>query len=157
VSGGAAVVRGRGEQIEPLPAGPELWLVIVKPQISVSTAWAYGAIDSMPDRVSHRMTGKMAEALKEGEARRIVSSQCNDFEAALFPEMPALAWLHDELIMAGAAAAHVCGSGAALYGMAESEAAAHKIAAQFQGRYPFVSVARTAPRQARFSSDGEGR
>src|SRR5207237_5315929 len=43
LAGGAAVARGRGELLQAIPDPPSLWLVLVKPPLSVSPPWAYRA------------------------------------------------------------------------------------------------------------------
>lgn len=144
--GGTAVARGRGEILTPLPDAAPFWLTVVKPDVSVSTGWAYNALDSLPDRQSHRGTKRMEEALRQNDSGRVTAFQCNDFELPVFDHYPTLSWVHDELRMAGALTAHLCGSGAALYGVAESEAAAHRIADRMRRKYAQVSVARTLTR-----------
>ena len=146
LSGGTAVMRGRGEIISPLADAPPLWLVLVKPDESVSTGWAYGALDSIEDRASNRATSRMEQAVKTGDPARIIACQSNDFELVVFREMPRLAWLRDELQMAGCLSAHLCGSGSALYGIARDEAHALKIADLLRRSYPNTAVARTLSR-----------
>ncbi len=144
--GGTAAARGRGENLTPLPDAPTLWLVLVKPEENVSTAWAYGELDAIPDRASHRATKRMEEALRGGDRDRLIAWQSNDFELPVFTHFPRLAWLHDELRMGGALTAHLCGSGAALYGVAEDEAAALRIADLLRQRYAQVYATRTLTR-----------
>lgn len=144
--GGTVVARGRGEQLTVSPhEAPPLWLVVVKPEDNVSTGWAYGELDANPERSSNRGTKRMEEALASGEDRfdLVVSRMCNDFELPVFSHFPRLAWLTDELRMAGAQTARLCGSGSAIFGVATTEADAHRIAKLLQGRYPKTFVART--------------
>ncbi len=147
VLGGTAVARGRGEILTALPDAPLLWLVVVKPEVGVSTGWAYNTLDSLPDRASHRATKRMEEALAENDLGRFLAWQSNDFESVVFEHHKELAWLHDELMMAGAQVAHLCGSGSALYGVALNEEQAHKIAALLQKKYPLTFATRTLPRE----------
>lgn len=144
--GGTATARGRGEVITPLPDAPTLWLVVVKPEENISTAWAYSALDAIPGRPSHRATRRMEEALRAGDLDRLIARQSNDFELPVFTHFPKLAWLHDELLMAGALTAHLCGSGAALYGVARDESAAARMAELLRRRYAQVAVTRTLTR-----------
>lgn len=146
LSGGTAVMRGRGENISPATDAPPMWIVVVKPEESVSTGWAYGALDEMTDRSSNRATKPLDEALKSGDLSRIISGQSNDFELPVFRHHPRLAWLRDELQMAGALTAHLCGSGSALYGVATDQAHALKIGELLRRTYPFTYVARTLTR-----------
>lgn len=144
--GGTATARGRGENLTALPDAPPLHLVVVKPEESVSTGWAYGRLDAIPERASHRATGRLEQALKAEDRERLLAFQSNDFELPVFTHFPRLAWLHDELMMAGALTAHLCGSGAALYGVAADAASAQRIVERLQGRYPFVATARSLTR-----------
>jgi 4-diphosphocytidyl-2-C-methyl-D-erythritol kinase len=144
--GGTAAARGRGEKLTALPDIPQLWLVVVKPEESVSTGWAYNELDSIPDRQSHRGTQRLEEAIKQRDTGRLIAFQSNDFELPVFNHYPKLAWLHDELRMAGALTAHLCGSGSALYGVAENQAAAERVATLMRKRYAQVYVARTLTR-----------
>src|SRR5579884_492128 len=146
LTGGTAVARGRGENITSLPDAPRFWLVVVKPEENVSTAWAYSALDAVPERSSHRATGRMEEALHARDTDRLIAWQSNDFELPVFAQYPRLAWLHDELRMAGALTAHLCGSGSAVYGVAPDEAKAQRMADLLRKRYAEVFVARTLSR-----------
>jgi 4-diphosphocytidyl-2-C-methyl-D-erythritol kinase len=146
LSGGTAVVRGRGENIAPIADAPGFWLVIVKPRESVSTAWAYGALDADEGRISCRATRQMEDAIRAGDPHRVAAGQCNDFEPVVFRQWPNVAWLRDELQMAGALGAHLCGSGSAVYGVAKDETQAEQIAGRMRGIYADVFVARTLPR-----------
>ena len=141
--GGTAVARGRGELLSEAASPAPFWVVIVKPEENVSTGWAYGQLDSLPNRQSHRATKRMEAALKEGDFERVLAWQSNDFELPVFQHFPKLAWLHDELRMAGCSVAHLCGSGSALYGIAQTEAQAEKIATLLRTRYPKTYVAST--------------
>ncbi len=144
--GGTAIARGRGENLTALPDAPPCHLVVVKPEESVSTGWAYGQLDAIQERASHRATGRLEQALRDDDQDRVLAFQSNDFELPVFAHFPRLAWLHDELMMAGALTAHLCGSGAALYGIAPDAATAQKVADRLQGRYPYVSTARSLTR-----------
>lgn len=148
LTGGTAVARGRGEDIAPLPDIAPLWLVLVKPEESVSTGWAYNELDAIPDRASHRGTKRMEEVVRAGDRDRLIAFQCNDFEAVVFPHFPRLAFLHDEMSMAGALTARLCGSGSALYGVAPDEASAERMAELLRRRHSRVMVARTLTRTA---------
>lgn len=148
LAGGAAAARGRGEILTPLPDIEPFWLVVVKPAIGVSTAWAYAQLDAEPERASHRATKRFEEALQSGDRDRLIQWQSNDFELPVFAHFPELAWLHDELRMAGAVTAHLCGSGSAIYGVAENETQAKKIAALLQSKYSHVYLTQTLTREA---------
>ena len=147
LNGGTAAARGRGEKLTPLPDARGFALVIVKPDENVSTGWAYGELDAIPDRQSHRATKRMEEALRSDDHDRVIAFQSNDFELPIFQHHPKLAWLHDELMMAGCVTAHLCGSGSALYGVLAVQGADEtRIAGMLQKRYPRTYIAHTLDR-----------
>lgn len=152
LSGGTVTVRGRGEAITSLEDGPEFWFVIVKPDIRVSTAWAYRVLDSLPNRQSARATRRMEEALGTGEVGRIYSRMTNDFEQAIFPEHLPVALLHDDLSMARCRTAHLCGSGSAMFGLCLSETDANEAARIMRLKYEIVHVCRTVGRREALSA-----
>ena len=145
--GGTAVARGRGEQLTAVADAPPLWLVVVKPEDSVSTGWAYGQLDADVERQSHRGTKRLEQAMAEGDVEQMLGRMCNDFEGPVFRYFPRLAWLYDEMMMAGARTARLCGSGSALFAAATSEPDAHRIAGLLQKRYPKTYVCRTLSRE----------
>jgi 4-diphosphocytidyl-2-C-methyl-D-erythritol kinase len=149
--GGTGVARGRGEAVTSLDDGPGFWFVIVKPDISISTAWAYAALDSDPNRQSARATRRMEEALGTNELDRIYSRMTNDFEQAIFPEHLPIALLHDELLMARCRASHLCGSGSAMFGLCLSEPEANEAARIMRLKYESVHVCRTVGRREALS------
>lgn len=112
-----AVGRGIGEMLSPFPC-LELtgWhIVVVKPQLHISTAEAFrGVKDIAPSLVP--IEERLSQPMAQWSA--LVS---NDFEASLFPQHPQLAELKTRLYDLGAIYASMTGSGAALYGLFREE------------------------------------
>ena len=83
LTGGTALVEGRGEIVTPLPPLTPHWhFVLAKPPVGVSTAAAYAALDGD----SGRIPGAATEAWLNG-SRRLT----NDFEAVIFRDYPQIA------------------------------------------------------------------
>src|SRR5207247_3960046 len=79
LEGGAAVARGRGERLAFLPPLPTTWVVLARPQVAVTTEWAYrqlnpAAIAARPD------TTAMADAVKREDVRDVGRLLRNVFE-----------------------------------------------------------------------------
>ena len=140
LTGGAASARGRGALVSTLPDGPPLWFVIVKPELNVSTGWAFNKLDSITDRVSARSTRAMEEHLREGDVERITARMTNDFEQVVCSEHLELALLLDDFHMARARNARLCGSGSAVFGVAWCEQEAGEIARLMRLKYKSVFV-----------------
>ncbi len=147
LTGGAASVRGRGERVQPLPDGPELHFVIVKPAVGVSTGRAYAALDAKPERRSARGTRRMEEALGIGDPAAVVRRMTNDFEEVVLAQSPEVAAAYDSLLMARASRALLCGSGACVLGVAASAGDAEAIGARLRVSGMQVHVCKTLTRE----------
>lgn len=134
LAGRPARMRGIGEQLAPLPALPEAWLVLVNPRIEVPTRAVFAGLQSfenppMPDRLpAWEDAASLAGWL---------ALQRND----LAPPASASAPVIDEVLTAlqaqpGCLLARMSGSGATCFGLFADEA----LALRAQGR-----LARGAP------------
>jgi 4-diphosphocytidyl-2-C-methyl-D-erythritol kinase len=152
-------VRGRGERVAELPDGPPLWFVIVKPDVSVSTAAAYSALDAVPARQSARSTGAMQGLLETGDAGRVIARMTNDFEQVVIPDHLPVALLCDDLMMARASNVRLCGSGSAVFGVVETCEDAEAVAARMRRKYQGVHVCRALTRAEALNTEewGTGR
>ena len=115
----------KGDVFEPISlnlAGTAV--VVIYPNLHISTAEAYGAITPRPPR--HALRAALAQPLETW--RHTVT---NDFEDALTPHHPVLAEVKSALYAAGAAYASLSGSGSAVYGLwPAGQAAVPEVAAR---------------------------
>lgn len=126
LTGGTALAEGLGEQITPLPPLSPNWpLIIVKPNVGVSTAAAYAALDAVPDRTGNQATHDWLQD------RQTLS---NDFERVILPAYPEVAAVYELLSQTAEGGESfrplLCGSGSALFLPASSQEAAERIAEQ---------------------------
>jgi 4-diphosphocytidyl-2-C-methyl-D-erythritol kinase len=129
--GGAAVGAGRGAELYPLPdLAPEPLLVIV-PEVQVSTAEAYRALGRGSGPADHSGTSKAGLAsfrsyvwaLEQGRSAAAAGGfSANDFEASVFERHPQLGRIRARLAKLGAAQARLTGSGSALVALFHSTA-----------------------------------
>ena len=125
--GGTALAGGRGEQLSPLPTAP-LWLVLLKPPISVSTPWAYRQWRS--EICDGPSIDEFVEALRGGDPARVAASLRNDLEPGVAAELTEIAAARAWLLEQGVLAARMTGSGSVVFGIARDEAHAREIAAR---------------------------
>lgn len=127
--GGTALGIGRGEEIYPLEEPPPQPVVIVTPDIAVSTPWAYREFDEQqaPGKLTpgsqHRIIGGFCSAIRAydaGGAMNLAGMIANDFEQIVFRQFPQLETIKQKLLAAGAHCASMSGSGSALFGVFES-------------------------------------
>lgn len=106
-----ALATGRGERLARLaPFGP-LWYVLIKPPMSVETAWAYGALGLTVTPALSTIPGFDST---EVEALREVG---NDLERGVLERYPEVAAAKAALVAAGADDARMTGSGSAVFGV----------------------------------------
>lgn len=104
---------GIGTDLQPIDLPRELhgmYIVIVKPNVSVSTAEAYAHV--VPSMRETPLSERIKLPLNRWQG--VIT---NDFEASVFPVHPQLALIKDALIEHGAVYASMSGSGSALFGL----------------------------------------
>lgn len=102
---------GRGEILSPIDINLDgKWLVIIKPDESISTREAYAGVT--PSIPATPLSQRIARPISEWQ-----HTIKNDFEASVFAAHPALAHTKQQLIEAGAIYASMSGSGSALFGI----------------------------------------
>lgn len=106
-----ALATGRGEILSPIELSMKGYrLVIVKPNVGVSTAEAYAHVTPhMPETALTEQLAQPVECWKE-----LVR---NDFEGSVFPQYPQIAEIKQQLYEMGALYASMSGSGSAVYGI----------------------------------------
>lgn len=140
--GPCALVEGKGERTTPIPPDAPLALLLVKPPLSVSTAWAYDAYDR---RTEHRRGagdiplpfGKelkkkpldiklFCQSLKKQDFTALTKMIENDLEPVVIERYPVIKDIKARLLEVGAALSAMSGSGPAVFGVFVSRGAAEK-------------------------------
>jgi 4-diphosphocytidyl-2-C-methyl-D-erythritol kinase len=142
-AGGAALVGGRGERIEPVPGIPPLHAVIARPLAGLSTAAVYARC--APEAGRRGAARRLAEAL--------VASRCQAATALMHNslEPPARAMCADvdrllrDFLRAGAVHPLLTGSGSACFAVLRTALEARRVAARLEmAGWPGVFVVRLA-------------
>ncbi|MDX1933366.1 MAG: 4-(cytidine 5'-diphospho)-2-C-methyl-D-erythritol kinase [Capsulimonadales bacterium] len=136
---GTVRMEGKGERLTPISDDTSLRGVVVQPGIGVPTGPAYRLLDSLPDRQPGRATARLRDALqRHASVREIGDLMSNDFEAAILPAYPEVDAAHRAVTDAGALRTLLCGSGSAVFGLAEDSDHADDLRQQLLGRFPVV-------------------
>lgn len=120
VHGGTALGTGRGTDIDPVDDCPIKEMVVVSPEIGISTPEAYSALGfrdltkKNPKRILEHYR-KEAKALYTGGFEFV-----NDFERTVFGKYPEVEFAAEALQAAGAQIVSLSGSGPSLFGVFES-------------------------------------
>jgi len=128
--GGAAVLRGRGEELEALPAVAGQWLVLAVPEQTLAnkTATLYAALTEA-DLSSGTATEALAARLRSGQGLR-GAHLANAFERAARDVFPGLNELWEHLQRRCARPFHLSGAGPALFALADARTEALQLARQ---------------------------
>lgn len=132
IRGGCQRAKGRGEILTAIGAFPPCTVLVVKPDVSVSTPWAYRAYDQMEDpaEAGSGCTEAAEKAIRSGDFPALCAAMHNDLEAPVIKEYPEIGRMKEELFRLGADRAMMTGSGSAVFGLFSSaEKAASALAA----------------------------
>lgn len=124
IEGGTALVRGRGEILEPLQWSGRLFYVLVYPGVAVGTAWAYRQLS--PGLTDTGPYLSFVDSLSGGcvDHEALIEALENDFQPVVERAYPIVAELRAYLDSAGARASSMSGSGSAVYGIFDDRKAA---------------------------------
>ncbi|GGB12829.1 4-(cytidine 5'-diphospho)-2-C-methyl-D-erythritol kinase [Macrococcus hajekii] len=132
VYGKTALCKGRGEKLTPLPKPPAAWVVLAKPDISVSTADVYGAL-KVSSEDKKIPTTQCIEALETGDYQLLINSLGNTLEKVTIEMHPVIQSLKETMQKAGIDATMMSGSGPTVYGLASKERQAKSVVNALKG------------------------
>ena len=125
IEGGTALSEGIGEILSPLPTPPSCYLVIAKPDISVSTAYVYGNLQ-LEKLEHHPDIDGMIEAIKKGSLEEMCSLMENVLETVTKEKHPVIGELEEILKAEGAIKSMMSGSGPTVFGIFKDKESAAK-------------------------------
>ncbi len=117
-----ALAEGIGEILTPMSQIPEVWIVLVNPNVPVSTAWVYknlqltqqGGVDTLPNSFKN--------------AAELSSIFFNNLESVTIPAFPVIDEIKRLLLASGASGSLMSGSGPTVFGIYDDEQNARKSA-----------------------------
>jgi 4-diphosphocytidyl-2-C-methyl-D-erythritol kinase len=139
LSGGLALVHGRGERVIPLSAAPTAWLAIVYPGIEVSTARVYRALGS-EDWTDGSVTKQLADDILSGSSLRL---GINGLQSTLFRLYEEAHRCYETVSALSSSGALVSGSGSAVFALCETEEEARTLAVEAHASGYWAAAART--------------
>jgi len=143
--GGTMLGRGRGEILSALNPVTDGDFLIVKPELSISTAWVYANFNSHLTMHRRRLNLRAANSVL---ARIPAASPPfrNALEDVVCPSHPVIASALDELLGQAPCIASMSGSGSALFAVFAEHGQAARLAERFSVRGFFSSVVEPAKR-----------
>lgn len=137
---GTALAEGVGEKLTSLPSLTGIPVLLVKPDISVSTQWAYESWDELDDPY-HPDIDALAEAVRDG--KDIIGFLGNTFEELVFDKHPIVREIKEDLLELGAAGALMSGSGPTVLALFADEESLAAAAREMRSRYPAAFICET--------------
>lgn len=132
--GGMARVAGIGEKITPLAGKCEMYLVVVKPDVDVSTPWAFEVIDQR-ERVARPDIARVKKALDERNVSLMCRHMANSFEEVIAGMFGIIDDIRRDLHVHGALGASMSGSGPSMFGVFQTAAQARTAARALREKY----------------------
>ncbi len=141
IMGGTMLATGRGEILTRLPDFPETQVVLAKPSVGVSTAWAYQTYDAGYEG-PHPDTESMLEAIRQGDKAKAAALLCNVLEGVTVKKHGIIEEYKSLMLDHGAMAAMMSGSGPTVFALARDEANAREILHALEEMDPTVYACR---------------
>lgn len=141
VVGGTMKAQGIGDELSVCEHIENCYVVIVKPEIDISTKHAYNIIDTQLNRKNNNYTNKAQEALNNKNLDELSTYLYNSFENAL--NINEVKTIKRNFLEFGAINSLMTGSGSAVYGLFKDKMDALNCSNEFCKSYKKVFICKT--------------
>ena len=131
VVGGTALCEGIGEVITPLKPLTKGHLVVVTPDVNVSTPWVYKNL-VLNDETIHPDTELMLKAVEDGDIKLLAENMYNVLETVTKPAHEVIGDLEKIMMDGGALGSIMSGSGPTVFGIFDDESKAEVVCAKIK-------------------------
>ncbi len=144
IRGGLMLSEGIGEILTPLPELPKRYILLVKPDVDVSTGAVYKAYDSLaPEEITHPDTKYLLSNIENGNWAGLLSGTHNVLEDVTRPMVPAIEAVEQQLLELGADGTMMSGSGPTVFGVFTLEARMKQAADALREIHPRFEIKET--------------
>ncbi len=137
IFGGTSVAEGVGDILNNMPSLPECYIVIVKPNVNISTPEAYSRHDKLEIKETSNYDDLIA-AVAMQDVSTISKYMFNAFEVVA--DCSEIEEIKQQMVDMNAFGALMSGSGSAVFGIFEKKKYAVRCAEEFENKYDFVEV-----------------
>lgn len=139
VVGGTAMCEGRGEKLRKLPNMPDCFMVVCKPEFSISTPELYRKIDEsvIGKRPNHQA---MESAILAGDLGGVAENLYNVFDPIVTKDHLELNYIKSIFNSYGSVGQQMTGSGSAVYAIVDQFEHAAVICNMLKDNYPQVFI-----------------
>lgn len=131
IMGGTALAEGIGDILTALPPAPDCFILVAKPDISVSTKYVYEHLDAA-GLTSHPDIDGMRAAIETGSLQGILDRMGNVLETVTIPAHPVIDTIKRRMRDLGAVNSLMSGSGPTVFGIFLEKQAAELAGRQLQ-------------------------
>lgn len=117
---GTALAEGIGELLTPLSPLPPCWILVGKPEVSVSTKTAYEKL-RLGEIKTHPLIDEQISALDRGDLYALAEHMENVFEPGIEKQYPIVREIRQFMEAHGAVKAMMSGSGPTVFGIFDAE------------------------------------
>lgn len=114
--GGTALAEGIGEKLTPLTPLPDCFILVAKPEVSISTKYVFEHLDA-EGLTRHPDIDGMVDAINSGSLTGVVDRMENVLEKVTVEVCPAIASLKKRMLDLGASGSIMSGSGPTVFGI----------------------------------------
>ncbi len=152
-AGGTALGTGRGTEITPLRDAPRASLLIVAPRVKISTADAYKALNAPALTKGFAPVNLLVSREEANFSASFPAALTNDFEPAIFEQHGEVERARDALLVAGARASLLSGSGSSVFGIFDDDSEVERARARLKAEegwrvFPCSTLSREEYRHA---------
>ncbi len=142
ITGGTQLACGIGEKLAPLSPIEGLPVVLVKPDINISTAEIYRKIDTA-ENLRHPDTDVMIAAIESRNVKKIAENLSNIMENVTAADCPEIIAIKEKMLSLGALGAVMSGSGPTVFGIFPDNESAKTACDEFAKDYKEVFLTHT--------------
>ncbi|MBT0666083.1 4-(cytidine 5'-diphospho)-2-C-methyl-D-erythritol kinase [Geobacter pelophilus] len=135
IFGDTSIAEGIGEKLTRIEKIPRPWIVLVNPNVHVSTAWVYKNLQLTIGKDVNTMPNFFDNIAE------LCAVLGNDLESVTISRFPVIRDIKNLLIQYGAAASLMSGSGPTVFGIFEDEAAAREAAKKIATEHNWFTAA----------------
>jgi 4-diphosphocytidyl-2-C-methyl-D-erythritol kinase len=133
---GTALSEGIGEVLSPLSPMPSCSILLVKPDISVSTKYVYENL-RLKETIAHPDIYAMKEALNHNDIYNLTKTMDNILQTVTVKDYPIISDIKDKMKELGALTSLMSGSGPTVFGIYQNRALANKAYQYFRRHLHF--------------------
>ncbi len=120
ILGGTALARGKGEKLTPIePAIRNMWIVLAKPSISISTGEIYGQLE-LSEITDRPNTADLVDAVEKGNIHAMLKNMGNVLEVVTGTKHPIIVDIKRKMMEYNCLGAGMSGSGPTVFGVCKN-------------------------------------